>query len=392
MRPRNDRAAGRPPPCADHDASAHAVRGARCVLEAAGPAAVLARRTRAPARRIKKWPVNVRRLSAAWPARLFRPASAVTLPTLPRAPSATAWWRAPPRDWSAVRLSLGCLANALGSSVHREARLPIGRVLRARRRRPAPRTLAQEVEALQRQSQKRSPPSRIAQWPQQVADDRQAAETTAADWSARPQTSRAHRREAQAEPRTRAEAVETSQQHVGGASTTPWRRCSRVDRDGIELQALSRAAHGANRLQPDLTLLEATWGSLRRQRAGQRTNSVPPRPVPECRCPSTDRGPGAAGGDVESIVALVDEPEADYGTPVVIAPVDEPEPEPVEARADPRGETGGGGENDADVEGARLIGSTGSKARRRGDRPIFSRTSTSATGRRCSTRSTPRRG
>src|SRR3954454_9714870 len=123
--------------------------------------------------------------------------------------------------------------------------------------------LADELDALQRQSQRRSPESIAVVASQQVAAIVQAAETTAADLEHQAADEAARiRREAESEARqTREEAIEASQQHVGRVGDSVSQMLQRVDAMESELNALLESLRtGANRLQADLTLLEGNMG------------------------------------------------------------------------------------------------------------------------------------
>jgi DivIVA domain-containing protein len=197
--------------------------------------------------------------------------------------------------------------------------------------------LADEIDALKRQSQRRSPESIAVVASQQVAAIVQAAETTAADLErqAADEADRI-RREAEAEARnTRDEAVAASQEHVGKVSDGVSHMLQRVDAMESELGALLESLRtGANRLQADLTLLEGNMGELysagggnRPVRAAAESAREVPAPAPPEAIPPT---PEAAA-----------EPEPEATTPLETIP----EPAPAPAAAD----------GEEDVEGARLI-------------------------------------
>ena len=189
--------------------------------------------------------------------------------------------------------------------------------------------LADEIDALKRQSERRTPTESIAAVAsQQVASIVQAAESTAAELEAQAQAeSDRIRREAEEAARTtRDEAIEASQSHVGRVGDSVSHMLQRVDAMEAELGALVESLRtGANRLQADLTLLEGNMGEL--YGAGGRPAGRP-EPVREAPAPAA---PAPA------------EPEAT-----------EPEPEPTEA-APPAPEPTAAGGGDEDVEGARLI-------------------------------------
>lgn len=209
--------------------------------------------------------------------------------------------------------------------------------------------LADEIEALQRQSQRRSPESIAVVASQQVAAIVQAAETTAADLErqAREDAERI-RREAESDARTtRDQAIEQSQAHVGRVGDSVTHMLQRVDAMESELGALLESLRtGANRLQADLTLLEGSMGELHdaggrppaRAVAAEREVSVP---SPPAEAPMTPAAEAAEEAEIVETHAAPAEKE-----PTVEPPPAAPEP----AAAQPSGET-----SDEDVEGARLI-------------------------------------
>ena len=204
--------------------------------------------------------------------------------------------------------------------------------------------LADEMESLKRQSERRSPESIAAVASSQVAAIVQAAETTAADLErqAAEEADRIRREAEVAAQTTRNEAIETSQQHVGRVSDSVAQMLGRVDAMESELNALLESLRtGANRLQADLTLLEGNMGELYGSSGGGRRASVdavaeearrPEVPAPEAPAqPTMAAEPEPAPAEVESSEA----------TEVV-------EPSAPASVAD-------GGATDEDVEGARLI-------------------------------------
>src|SRR3954453_13351675 len=125
--------------------------------------------------------------------------------------------------------------------------------------------LADEIESLSRQSQRRSPESLAVVASQQVAAIVQAAETTAADLErqANEEVARIRREAEDAARATREETIDASQAHVGRVSDSVAHMLQRVDAMESELGALLESLRtGANRLQADLTLLEGNLGEL----------------------------------------------------------------------------------------------------------------------------------
>lgn len=200
--------------------------------------------------------------------------------------------------------------------------------------------LADEIDALKRQSQRRSPESIAVVASQQVASIVQAAETTAADLE-RQAADEAERirREAEAEARaTRDEAIEASQAHVGKVGDSVSHMLQRVDAMEAELGALVESLRtGANRLQADLSLLEGNMSEVYGS-AGQgrpvRAVAESPREVPAPVAPE-------AAPPTPEAEAAPEEPVAEATTPLETVP----EPAPAPAASD----------GDEDVEGARLI-------------------------------------
>jgi DivIVA domain-containing protein len=204
--------------------------------------------------------------------------------------------------------------------------------------------VADELEALRRQSTRRSPESIAVVASQQVAAIVQAAETTAADLERQAQEEADRiRREAESESRaTREEAAAASQAHVTRVGDSVAHMLQRVDAMESELGALIESLRtGANRLQADLTLLEGNVGEVAEATApAARTHAVAEAarsqeiPLPEA--------------PAEPEAAVEYEPEEE--------PEPELEPEPVVAGTaieEPADEPAAG--PDEDVEGARLI-------------------------------------
>src|SRR5689334_8459581 len=100
--------------------------------------------------------------------------------------------------------------------------------------------LADEIDALNRQSQRRSPESIAVVASQQVAAIVQAAETTAADLErqAADEADRIRREAEDAARQTRDEAVAASQEHVGKVADGVSHMLQRVDAMESELGAL----------------------------------------------------------------------------------------------------------------------------------------------------------
>ena len=223
--------------------------------------------------------------------------------------------------------------------------------------------IAEEVDVLRRQVQRRSGESLAHAASAQVQAIVEAAETSAEEIErAAEQEAAAIRREAQeAADHTRQEALERSQAHVGKVGEATGLMLQRVDAMESELGALFESLRtGANRLNADLSLLEGNMGEL---------NVAAGREPEEAQVADAVPAPGPG-------VVDIDEPEAGErdtrieADEVAVPLVGEPDPQRDllaprrgdEALADDPGdlepaatEPGPGGEADEDVEGARLI-------------------------------------
>lgn len=200
--------------------------------------------------------------------------------------------------------------------------------------------IAEEVDILRRQVQRRSGESLAHAASAQVQAIVEAAETSAQEIErAAEQDAATIRREAQeAADRTRQDALERSQAHVGKVAEATGLMLQRVDAMESELGALFESLRtGANRLNADLSLLEGNMGELNvaagREPEEDQVAVAVPAPAPE--------------------VGLEVGPEV--GSEVVV----EPEAAGAEARSDagevpaPRVDPDVAAEED--VEGARLI-------------------------------------
>jgi hypothetical protein len=195
--------------------------------------------------------------------------------------------------------------------------------------------IAREVEALKRAQASAPGPAQpaggtslAAVASSQVQAIVEAAESSAAaiERDAREHAEQAAQDAARDAQRTRDEAIERSQDHVGKVHEATALMLQRVDAMESELSALVESLRtGANRLNADLSLLSGNMGELY-EAAGQPSSmaAAPPPPPPI----------------VEEIVVVEEV--------LVAEPADEPEladEEPAVATAD----------DDDDVEGARLI-------------------------------------
>ncbi len=209
--------------------------------------------------------------------------------------------------------------------------------------------LADEVDTLRRQSERRSPESLATLASQQVASIVQAAETTAGDLErdAQDEADRI-RREAEADAAsTRDDAVKRSQAHLEKVGDATQQMLQRVDAMQSELTTMTEGIRtGGNRLQADLSLLEGSMRELYDAGGRGRTEAAAAeahtREVPEPTRPVAVPDPVA---QVEDEPEPAPEPALERRAPAAV-----PEPEPEPAAPEPSTD-----EPDDDAEGARLI-------------------------------------
>jgi DivIVA domain-containing protein len=196
--------------------------------------------------------------------------------------------------------------------------------------------VASELEALQRQSQRRSGESLASAASEQVRAIVEAAETSAAEIERDAEDEAARIREeatGDAE-RRRQESIARSQEHVGKVHEATALMLQRVDAMESELGALIESLRtGANRLNADLSLLQGNMGELY-SAAGRA--SAPAAPAPAPTPPPLEEEP------------FEPEPEPELAH----APAEPLEPEPV-AQPDPAAPAAVA--DGDDVEGARLV-------------------------------------
>ncbi|MDQ3607435.1 MAG: hypothetical protein M3459_00815, partial [Actinomycetota bacterium] len=193
--------------------------------------------------------------------------------------------------------------------------------------------IAEEVDALRRQVQRRSGESLAHAASVQVQAIVEAAETSAQEIErAAEQEAATIRREAQeTADHTRQDALARSQEHVGKVGEATGLMLQRVDAMESELGALVESLRtGANRLNADLSLLEGNMGEL---------NTAAGREPEEAQVAAAVPAPGP------ELVELVELVEPEIGKDDLRFDTDET-PAP---RVDP------GPAADEDVEGARLI-------------------------------------
>ena len=237
--------------------------------------------------------------------------------------------------------------------------------------------IAEELESIQRQSQRRSGASLAQAASEQVRSIVEAAEQSAAAIERDAETQAARIRsdaEREAERKDK-EAVDRSREHVAKVTEQTSLMLQRVDAMESELTALIESLRtGANRLNADLMLLEGNMGELYEASGGRagatsaaaaaasapaaEAPAPPAPPAPPVTPPPAASVPAPTGGGATTEPALdeVDDEPADAspaadeqpGPPPVAPRPADPEPAAVTAPA-----TGGGGTGD--VEGARLI-------------------------------------
>src|SRR3954465_9691250 len=194
--------------------------------------------------------------------------------------------------------------------------------------------LADEVDALQRQSRRRSTESLAQAASEQVRAIVEAAETSAADIERAAEEEAAEiRTEASRDAEnTRTEAVDKARDHVGQVSEATAQMLQRVTAMQEELTRLTDGLRtGANRVSADLALLEGNMAELYTAAGGDRALASPAR---EAALPSTP--------DVESFEMEEDLEDAEPA-------IAEPAPRRLQA-VDATGDA-----DEGDVEGARLI-------------------------------------
>lgn len=212
--------------------------------------------------------------------------------------------------------------------------------------------VADEVESVRRQAQRRGGDSLASMASGRVQAIIEAAEASAEEIErAAEEEAAVIRREAQSSAdRARQEALDRSRSHVGEVNQATSAMLQRVEAMESELATLVEGLRtGANRLTADLSLLEGNMDELR-EAAGQPEDEPVREPAPSRAAPPRATNLADDPGDPE--LEDLDEPEAGLGSPAGRGATEEPAPEPARptsagADADPGG--------DEDVEGARLI-------------------------------------
>ena len=201
--------------------------------------------------------------------------------------------------------------------------------------------IAEEVDVLRRQVQRRSGESLAHAASAQVQAIVEAAESTAEEIErAAEQEAATIRREAkEAADHTRQEALERAQAHVGKVGEATGLMLQRVDAMESELGALFESLRtGANRLNADLSLLEGNMGELNVAAGREPEEAQVAEAVP---APAPSVAPVPAREPVEPDAG---ESDARLGAGETPVPREDPD---IAADQDVEG--------DEDVEGARLI-------------------------------------
>jgi DivIVA domain-containing protein len=226
--------------------------------------------------------------------------------------------------------------------------------------------VADEFEAIQRAQRSRATESLAQAASEQVRAIVEAAETSAADIERAAEEEAAQIRgdASRDADRTRTDAVDRARDHVGQVSEATATMLQRVSAMQSELDTLVESLRtGANRVSADLALLEGNMAELYTA-AGARIETPAPPPEPAI--------------DPIAVVTEVDEVEVDLFEEPELEPAAEPEPDlatplqsvdvpdlngppteaitepPVEDQLEPEPSIVAD-EDDADVEGARLI-------------------------------------
>jgi DivIVA domain-containing protein len=226
--------------------------------------------------------------------------------------------------------------------------------------------IADEFETIQRSQRSRATESLAQAASEQVRAIVEAAESSAADIERAAEEEAAQIRSdaSRDADRTRTEAVDRARDHVGQVSEATATMLQRVTAMQSELDTLVESLRtGANRVSADLALLEGNMAELYTA-AGARTEAPPePEVAPveaiavvtepdEVDAPpdvEDDLAPEADPGDLATPLQAVEAPELN-GPPTEA--ITEP---PVEDQLEPEPTPLGGDDDDADVEGARLI-------------------------------------
>jgi DivIVA domain-containing protein len=222
--------------------------------------------------------------------------------------------------------------------------------------------VAEELESLQRQAQRRSGASLAQAASDQVRAIVEAAEQSAAaiERDAEQQASRIRSDAEHEAERKDQEAVERSREHVAKVSEQTALMLQRVDAMEAELGALIESLRtGANRLNADLTLLEGNMGELYEAAGGQPAGTPTRAAAPATPPPAAPTGGGATSEpalDEELEDAGADGPTAgDEPGPPPVAPQPRRVEQPAATATEPPEPAAATAADGGDVEGARLI-------------------------------------
>ena len=214
--------------------------------------------------------------------------------------------------------------------------------------------LADQVETLQRAERRQSPASMAQAASEQVRAIVEAAETSAADIerAAEEEASQIRSEAARDADRTRNDAVERAREHVGSVSEATATMLQRVSAMQSELDGLvEQLRTGANRVSADLALLEGNMADLYNAAGAGSSSQAAPAPPPPVEAVELEAVEVEVEAEPEVLAEA--EPEAvEEPTAPSLRAVESSMP----AAPEPEATNGGAvAEEDADVEGARLI-------------------------------------
>jgi len=225
--------------------------------------------------------------------------------------------------------------------------------------------IADQFEAIQRSQRSTATESLAKAASEQVRAIVEAAETSAADIerAAEEEAAQIRTDASRDADRTRTEAVDRARDHVGQVSEATATMLQRVSAMQSELDSLVESLRtGANRVSADLALLEGNMAELYTA-AGARTEAPPaPEPTPAADPIAVVTEVDEVEFDLEPEAESFGEAEAEPATPLdtletpgLNGPPSEAVAEPpVEDQLEPEPSIADD-EDDADVEGARLI-------------------------------------
>lgn len=218
--------------------------------------------------------------------------------------------------------------------------------------------LADQIDSLQRSSQRRSGASLAQAASEQVRSIVEAAEQSAAaiERDAESEAQRIRQDAQRSAERTDQEAVERSREHVAKVSEQSSVMLQRVDAMEQELSALVDSLRtGANRLKADLSLLETNMQDLYSASGGGRTAEVAAAPAAAALAASQSEEPEVEAEAFEEDELVDEEALAPAEPEAEATAVAEPATPPEVAPAPQRPAATSAGDDAGDVEGARLI-------------------------------------